>query len=111
MENEVLTKGEDGVVRNQDGEVMVPIEPPHSLEMQEFAVATTFCIAHSVADQVAEMRACFRDHRFQVITWLARNGVEIPLELADDRLHPQVGHQLADQKPVSPINTPMPQTT
>jgi hypothetical protein len=32
-----------------------------------------------------------------VINWLVMNGIKIPVELIDDRTHPEVGHQFPDQ--------------
>jgi hypothetical protein len=96
-ESEEPIVGEDGKIRNAAGEELVAIIPPHGMEMQEFLTSNTFCAANSCLQQRNELRSIMRDHRFMVITWLAQNGVAIPLELAADNLHAQVGHQKPDQ--------------
>lgn len=114
-ENEEPIVGEDGKLRNAAGEELVAIIPPHTLEIQEFLTSNTFCAANSCLDHRNEMRAIMRDHRFMVITWLAQNGVQIPLELAADNLHPQVGQQKPDQEQpvfdsrIASVTTPSPE--
>ena len=85
-------------VTNEAGEAMVAIVEPSTLEMKEFLASANHARRFS-KDEAArdEMRHILRTHRFDVIIWLAQNGVAIPLELADESIHAQVGSQRPDQ--------------
>lgn len=43
------------------------------------------------------IRGAFRLHRFVFMNWLLMNGVKLPVEVMDDRTHPEVGDQRPDQ--------------
>lgn len=42
-------------------------------------------------------RGALRLNRFAIMNWLMMNGVKIPVELLDDRTHPEVGSQAPDR--------------
>lgn len=82
--------------------------PIHSVEMTEYLFANTLtrvaakCVEdkHNVIDWkplVDQIRGSMRMDRFNVLNWLRMNGVEIPVELMSDQMHPVVGEQYPDQ--------------
>ena len=75
-------------VKNEDGEVMVEIKLPVQLDRKEQSYADIILKWQGDAKKAYEViSSCLREHRLDVIMWLAQNGVEIPLELADQQLH------------------------
>ncbi len=74
--------------KNEEGEEMVEIRPPDQLAKKEESYVSLFYKWRGDEKKVKEIAAStFREHRMDVILWLAQNGVEIPLELADHQLH------------------------
>jgi len=78
------------------------------VELQEFLFASasaTFAAQleqqkHNVVewDKLRDhIRGAMRIHRFTVINWLMMQGVKIPVELLDDKQHPEVGQQMPDR--------------
>lgn len=89
-------------------DVRLPID---SVELQEFLFSTTdvkkavSCLESgnlyndSQQQKLFEhLRKGYRLHRFMVLNWLMMNGVQIPLALLSDEVHPEVGKQYPDQK-------------
>lgn len=85
------------------GQSNVPIS---HVEMQEFLFAGTMarqavrvCKDSARPEQTIlhSARESFRLMRFAVFAWLMQNGVAIPAELLDDRVHAPVGKQRPDQ--------------
>ena len=66
-----------------------------SLEMNEFLVSQSLESATQLSrDQIRE---AFRAHRFNVMSWLMSNGVEIDMMFFADQSHPTPGNQYPDQ--------------
>ena len=53
-----------------------------------------------IEDIAGDQRRAYVFHRFQVMSWLMRHGVPIPVELLGDQLHVMPGQQSVD-KPVA----------
>src|SRR3990167_7690191 len=108
MERKTLGKkmSEDAGTPTSINPVKVPI---HFVELQEFLFSGTaanfahFSLVLGLNPQERQekirdhIRGAMRLHRFVLLNWLMQNGVEIPLELMDDRLHLDVGAQSVDQ--------------
>jgi hypothetical protein len=74
--------------QNEEGQAMVEIKPPDQLVKKEQSYINTILKWVDRREKAIEVASSvFREHRMDVILWLAQNGVEIPLELADHQLH------------------------
>lgn len=89
--------------------------PISAVELQEYLFSFTAAqyakrVAaekHNVPDteKIANhIRGAFRLNRFAVMNWLMMNGVKIPIELLDDRNHPEVGAQMPDKNVARPVS-------
>jgi hypothetical protein len=73
---------------SNDDQAMVEILLPIALHAKEKNYANLILKHENDPKKAQEvMSSCFREHRLDTIMWLAQNGVEIPLELADAQLH------------------------
>jgi hypothetical protein len=77
-----------------------PTAPISIVELEEFffsQTAAAFAKRNGTDATIQHLRESFRLHRFILIAWLLQNGVQLPVELVDDRTHPVPGAQLPDQ--------------